>query len=238
MAPRTNSSKARCSYPWRSFRSPSRNSRVPTGIRPRAAGSNDSWAQCSSGSAPRGSGVWSRRGAAGSAALRSGFHRAEASLRVLAFGLPLLYLNFGLTHFLVARDMERATTWLALMMLMVSVTLDVALIPRWSGPGAACATVLAEVALSVGCLAALTSGRLRAGDRHQCQEQPEETVERRELQEVSSAPCTKKLPAATPKARPAMCPEAQCLRRSRPSAKTTDPRARIPASPRSASVSK
>jgi O-antigen/teichoic acid export membrane protein len=84
-----------------------------------------------------------------------GFQRAEASLGVLALGLPLLYLNFGLTHFLVARDMERTTTRLALMMLVVTVVLDVALIPRWSGPGAALATVLAEVALTAGCLAAL-----------------------------------------------------------------------------------
>ncbi len=84
-----------------------------------------------------------------------GFHRAEASLGVLALGMPLLYLNFGLTHFLIARDMERVTTRLALMMLVLSVALDVALIPRGSGPGAAWATVLAEVALTVGCVAAL-----------------------------------------------------------------------------------
>jgi PST family polysaccharide transporter len=84
------------------------------------------------------------------------FHRAEDSLRVLALGIPLVYLNFGLTHFLIARDKERVNLWLSLMMLGVTVLLDVLLIPGRSGPGAALATVLAEVALTVCCLGALT----------------------------------------------------------------------------------
>jgi O-antigen/teichoic acid export membrane protein len=84
-----------------------------------------------------------------------GFGRAQDSLRVLALGLPLVFLNFGLTHFLLARDRGRVTTWLSLMMLAVTVALDLALIPRGAGPGAARATVLAEVALTAGCLAAL-----------------------------------------------------------------------------------
>jgi PST family polysaccharide transporter len=84
-----------------------------------------------------------------------GFARAVPSLRVLALGLPLLYVNLGLTHFLVARDMGRVTTALALMMLGLVVVLDVALIPRMLGPGAAWATVLSEVALTACCLAAL-----------------------------------------------------------------------------------
>jgi O-antigen/teichoic acid export membrane protein len=83
------------------------------------------------------------------------FQRAVSSLRVLAAGIPLLYLNFGLTHFLLARDRERLTTWLALMMLVVTVVLDVVLIPLRAGPGAALATVLAEVALTASCLVAL-----------------------------------------------------------------------------------
>jgi O-antigen/teichoic acid export membrane protein len=83
------------------------------------------------------------------------FARSVASLRVLALGLPILYLNYGLTHFLVARDLGRATTWLAVMMLALSVTLDLALIPRGKGPGAAWATVLSEMALTVCCPGAL-----------------------------------------------------------------------------------
>jgi O-antigen/teichoic acid export membrane protein len=90
-----------------------------------------------------------------------GFGRAVASLRVLALGLPLLYLNYGLTHFLVARDMGRRNLWLAVTMLALNVALDVALIPRGSGPGAAWATVLTEAALTACCFGALWMGAAR-----------------------------------------------------------------------------
>jgi PST family polysaccharide transporter len=84
-----------------------------------------------------------------------GFGRAAASLRVLALGIPILYLNFGLTHFLIARDLATKFTWFALMMLALNVTLDLTLIPQGSGPGAAWATILTEFALTVCCLGAL-----------------------------------------------------------------------------------
>ncbi len=83
------------------------------------------------------------------------FGRAVDSVRVLALGLPLLYVNFGMTHFLVARDLGRVTLWLALMMLALNVGLDLALIPGKSGPGAAWATVLSEAALTAGCIVRL-----------------------------------------------------------------------------------
>ena len=85
----------------------------------------------------------------------AGFARSVASLRVLSVGIPLVFLNYGLTHFLVARDLGRVTTWLALMMLVLNVTLDLALIPGGKGPGAAWATVLSEVALTACCFVAL-----------------------------------------------------------------------------------
>jgi O-antigen/teichoic acid export membrane protein len=94
-----------------------------------------------------------------------GFQRAAASLRILAFGVPLLYVNSGLTHFLVARNLERKNTWLALMMLAITVVLDVVLIPRRAGPGAALATVLAEVALTAACLAVLGTREAAARTR-------------------------------------------------------------------------
>ncbi len=88
-------------------------------------------------------------------AFGQGFGRAVVSLRVLSMGLPLLYLNFGLTHFLVARDMGRAMSFVTLLMLVVNVSLNLALIPRRLGPGAAWATVLTEVALTVSCVGVL-----------------------------------------------------------------------------------
>jgi PST family polysaccharide transporter len=91
----------------------------------------------------------------------AGFGRAVASLRVLALGLPLLYVNFGMTHFLVARDLGRVTLWFALMMLALNVALDLALIPGKSGPGAAWATVLSEAALTACCMVRLRMERPR-----------------------------------------------------------------------------
>jgi O-antigen/teichoic acid export membrane protein len=91
-----------------------------------------------------------------------GFERAVLPLRVLALGLPFLYVNFGLTHFLLARDRGQATLILAVMMLGLNVALDAALIPRHLGLGAAWATSVSEVALTLGCLADLRwGGRLR-----------------------------------------------------------------------------
>jgi O-antigen/teichoic acid export membrane protein len=83
------------------------------------------------------------------------FGRADGSLRVLGAGLPLVFLNFALTHFLLARRRERVNTVLAFMMLLVTVGLDLALIPGRGGPGAALATVIAELALTGGALWAL-----------------------------------------------------------------------------------
>ena len=100
------------------------------------------------------------------------FGRAVASLRVLALGLPLLYVNFGMTHFLVARDLGRVTLWFALMMLALNVALDLALIPRGSGPGAAWATVLSEAALTACCIVRLRMKETRAHTLPSAPEEP------------------------------------------------------------------
>ncbi len=89
---------------------------------------------------------------------RGGFARAVPSLRVLAAALPILFLNFGLTHFLIARDLERRNLAFAGIMLVVNVAANLVLVPRLAGPGAAWATLITEAALTVCCLLAL-SGR-------------------------------------------------------------------------------
>jgi polysaccharide transporter, PST family len=83
------------------------------------------------------------------------FLRGEDSLRVLAWGIPLIFVNYALTHYVIARGRERVNTGLSVMMLAVTLALDAWLIPRGGGPGAARATVLSEVFLTVGCLVAL-----------------------------------------------------------------------------------
>jgi len=84
-----------------------------------------------------------------------GFARAAPSLRVLAVALPILFLNYGLTHFLIARDLERRNLLFAALMLIVNVSANLVLIPRLAGPGAACATLVTEVALTICCAIAL-----------------------------------------------------------------------------------
>ena len=88
----------------------------------------------------------------------AGFLRAVPSLRVLALAVPILFLNFGLTHFLIARDLERRNLIFAALMLVVNVGVNLILIPRQAGPGAAWATLITEVALTACCLLALRPG--------------------------------------------------------------------------------
>jgi polysaccharide transporter, PST family len=89
----------------------------------------------------------------------AGFERAVPSLRVLAGALPILFLNFGLTHFLIARDLERRNLLFAALMLVVNVVANLVLVPRMLGPGAAWATFLTEVALTICCALALSLQR-------------------------------------------------------------------------------
>jgi O-antigen/teichoic acid export membrane protein len=86
-----------------------------------------------------------------------GFARAAPSLRVLSAALPILFLNFGLTHFLIARDLERRNLLFAALMLVVNVSANLLVIPRLGGPGAAWATLVTEVALTICCAIALRS---------------------------------------------------------------------------------
>jgi O-antigen/teichoic acid export membrane protein len=83
------------------------------------------------------------------------FGDAAVSLRVLAVGIPLLFLNYGLTHFLIARDLGKMTQWASVTMLGLNIVLDMTLIPRGGGVGAAWATVLTELGLTAWCLAGL-----------------------------------------------------------------------------------
>jgi len=93
----------------------------------------------------------------------AGFVRAAPSLRVLAVALPILFLNFGLTHFLIARDLERRNLLFAALMLVVNVAANLMLVPRLLGPGAAWATLLTEVALTICCAIALSLRRADLG---------------------------------------------------------------------------
>jgi O-antigen/teichoic acid export membrane protein len=98
-------------------------------------------------------------------AFRGGFADAASSLRILALGVPLLYLNYGLTHFLIARDLGQRNMVFAAMMLVLNVALNLVAIPRLGSAGAAWATVLTEAALTVCCLVALAPQRSYSAER-------------------------------------------------------------------------
>ena len=83
------------------------------------------------------------------------FIHAVTSLRVLCLAIPLLFLNFGLTHFLIARNLERRNMTFALAMVACNIPLNLLLIPRMGGPGAAWATFGTEVALTICCVVTL-----------------------------------------------------------------------------------
>jgi O-antigen/teichoic acid export membrane protein len=89
----------------------------------------------------------------------AGFARAVPSLRLLALGLPFLYANAALTSILIARNLERRNLLFALLMLVVNTGANLVLIPRRGGPGAAWATVLTELALTISCLLVLRRRR-------------------------------------------------------------------------------
>jgi O-antigen/teichoic acid export membrane protein len=98
--------------------------------------------------------------AAGAAVYGAGFARAVASLRILALAVPFLFLNAALTSILIARNLERRNLLFAILMLLVNTGANLVLIPRAGGPGAAWATALTEVALTVSCLIVLRGRRL------------------------------------------------------------------------------
>ena len=83
------------------------------------------------------------------------FANAVPSLRVLCLAVPLLFLNYGLTHFLIARHLERRNLAFAGVMVALNVGMNLLLIPRFGGRGAAWATLGTEVALTIFCLVTL-----------------------------------------------------------------------------------
>jgi O-antigen/teichoic acid export membrane protein len=89
----------------------------------------------------------------------SDFARSAHSLRVLALDVPVLFLNFALAPFLIARGKERSYLVLAALLLILNVGVNLVSIRRLGGPGAAWATLVTDVVRSIGCLAVLGVGR-------------------------------------------------------------------------------
>jgi len=88
-----------------------------------------------------------------------GFARTVPALHILSAALPLVFLNCGLTHFLVARDLGVLNMVFAGLMVPVNVIANVVLSRRLGAPGAAWSMLITEAALSLCCLLALAAAR-------------------------------------------------------------------------------
>lgn len=84
------------------------------------------------------------------------FDGAIASLRLLGAAVPLFFLNYALTHQVIGWDGQRAYLRVTIGALAVNLVANLALVPTRGGEGAAIATAITEVAVTAGCLLALS----------------------------------------------------------------------------------
>jgi O-antigen/teichoic acid export membrane protein len=86
---------------------------------------------------------------------------AVPALRVLLLALPLLSLNYGLTHQVIGWDGQRLYGMICGVALLVNVAMNAVLIPRLASVGAAWSTLGTEVFVTIACVAALVYVRPR-----------------------------------------------------------------------------
>jgi O-antigen/teichoic acid export membrane protein len=87
------------------------------------------------------------------------FIDAAPALQMLAFAVPLFFINYGLTHQVIAWDGQRAYLLIAAAALVANVAGNVTLIPQGGIWGAALATTLTEIVVTCGCGYVLLAGR-------------------------------------------------------------------------------
>ncbi len=82
---------------------------------------------------------------------------------ILSLALPLFFLNYALTHQVIAWDGQRAYLLIATLALVANVAANVALVPSQGMIGAAIATLLTEVVVTAGCIYVLFTTVQRDG---------------------------------------------------------------------------
>jgi O-antigen/teichoic acid export membrane protein len=87
------------------------------------------------------------------------FARSIPALRILSLALPLLFINFGLSQFLIARDLGVMYLFFTGLMVVINLTANLLLARRLGATGAAWSTLVTEAALTVCCLIALRASR-------------------------------------------------------------------------------
>lgn len=83
------------------------------------------------------------------------FRHAALTLAVLALAVPLFFLNYALTHQVIAWDGQRAYLGISLAALAGNLVANLMLVPPYGMMGAAVATGLTEIIVTVGCLVAI-----------------------------------------------------------------------------------
>jgi O-antigen/teichoic acid export membrane protein len=90
------------------------------------------------------------------------YYGAVNALRILSLSLPFFFLNYALTHQVIAWDGQRRYLAITCAALAANVIANVLLIPRYGMVGAAWATLLTELVVAAGCLAALRGQAVRS----------------------------------------------------------------------------
>jgi O-antigen/teichoic acid export membrane protein len=93
------------------------------------------------------------------------YYGAIDVLRVLSLSMPLFFINYALTHQVIAWDGQRRYLLISSAALVANVAANVLLIPAYGMAGAAWATLITEVVVSMGCLIAVRSGAARTADK-------------------------------------------------------------------------
>jgi O-antigen/teichoic acid export membrane protein len=83
------------------------------------------------------------------------FTAATDALRVLSFAIPLFFVNYALTHQVIAWDRQRAYLAVAAAALIANLVCNTLLIPEWQMVGAAYSTLITELVVTAGCVVAL-----------------------------------------------------------------------------------
>jgi O-antigen/teichoic acid export membrane protein len=91
------------------------------------------------------------------------YEYAVPAFAVLSLALPLFFLNYALTHQVIGWEGHRAYLGIVTLALAGNIGANVMLVPERGLVGAAIATVLTEIVVTVGCLFVLRAKRALAG---------------------------------------------------------------------------
>lgn len=84
---------------------------------------------------------------------------SKAALQTLSLAVPLTFVNYALTHFMIALDRQRLNLLFNAILFCVNAALCAALIPRYGATGAAAAVLVSELLLLALCSSALYAHR-------------------------------------------------------------------------------